>query len=115
MAAWPSSLPTLRLPVTYGMQDGVARFQTDIGPPQTRLLTTANPEPFSHRVQFTAAQLGTFVTFWKTTISNGALPFDLDMPAPISATKSVLFTVTPVFAKQGKHYVADFSLLILAE
>ena len=110
---WPASLPTLRLPVSLTMRDGVIRSQNDIGPAQTRRATTAMPEPFSHAVRWTPAQLSTFRTFWRTTIQDGALPFELALPLPINATANLRFVSAPEFQKLGAHYIATFSLEIM--
>lgn len=80
--AWPAGLPQHVL--VDGYNEGEAKTnistQPDIGPPITRTRTTAGPRPLAFSLLLTGADLGTLLTFYRTTLANGALPFTF--PAP---------------------------------
>ena len=98
--AWPGSLPPIpQLPVMIGFEDGVLRSQNDIGPAQTRRVTTAMPEPLRFRMVLTYTQLTAFKTFWDT-IQGRALPFTHYWPLT-KTSLDMRFTALPAFHAHG--------------
>ncbi len=95
MPTWPASLPQNPL-VGLGDQDGdsVLRTNMDTGPATRRNRYTAITQSVSFPMVLTGTQRVTFDTFYRTTISNGALAFDWTDPVDDS-TVSMAFKSPP--------------------
>lgn len=99
--AWPATIAQLpALPSSFTLPWGVDRTEFDIGPPQTRRVTTANVEPWDPGtiVLRSDAELATFRTFFATTLSGGALPFETTY---FGETREVMFTGPPQITELG--------------
>lgn len=81
MPSWPGSLPE-NLLLGSSIQDEESRLisSMDAGPPTKRNRFTAITKTISGEVILKGAQLDTFLTFFRTTLSNGALAFDWKYP-----------------------------------
>jgi len=119
MAEWPTSLPDTFLLEGFSMTsaDNVIRQDMGVGPPKMRRRSTAAIEPFSGRIVVndndSPSQLVTFNTFYKTTISGGAVSFTWAHPET-GASASIIFTAPPVKSPIGGGYWnIDMSLAVL--
>lgn len=98
---WPATITQLpALPSRFSMPNNVDRAQFDKGPPQTRLISTAAVEPWDPGaiVLESDAQLATFRTFFETTLSYGALPFETTY---FGVTREVRFVEPPTVEELG--------------
>ena len=94
MPAWPAGLP--QIPLRRGnveeFGDIIARTPMDVGPDKTRRRTTAGVGEYSISLLLTKSQVATFATFFKTTISGGALSFTWVVPRTQSAGTFRIFS-----------------------
>lgn len=78
---WPSTLP---LPLQSGSSEtppkNAIRTEMDAGPAKVRRRYTAAARAFSLRYHMTAAQIGTFDTFYVTTSQGQSLAFTWNHP-----------------------------------
>lgn len=78
---WPAGLPQCFIVgYTDGEGDGLLETDPDIGPPITRLRSTAVVRPLSGSMRLTKAQVGILQVFYRTTIAQGSLPFTFPDP-----------------------------------
>ena len=98
MPIWPVTLPQLAL-VGAATQDddAVLRTSMDTGPASRRRRYTAISQSLSFRMVFTGVQRATFDTFYRTTLSHGALSFDWTDPVD-DATVTMAFKEPPKFS-----------------
>lgn len=86
---WPPSLPQGPL---NGFVDTIGearvRTQTDAGPAKMRPRYTESIDPMTWPLALTETQWGALKTFYKTTLANGSLAFDITHPES-GATVSV--------------------------
>ena len=112
--AWPASIPQIpALPANISMPWNVELAQFDVGPPQSRLVTTANVEQFDPGsiVLADSTQLATFRTFFETTLAGGSLPFETTY---FGATREMKFTEAPQITELGAdRYRLQMSLVVL--
>ncbi len=95
MPTWPASLPQLPLiGMTAQDDDAVLRTSMDTGPATRRNRFTAITQSVSFPMVLTGTQRVTFDTFYRTTISHGALSFDWTDPVDDS-TVSMAFKSPP--------------------
>ncbi len=95
MPTWPASLPQNPLiGMTGGDDDAVLRTSMDTGPATRRNRFTAITQSVSFPMVLTGTQRVTFETFYRTTLSHGALSFDWDDPVD-DATVSMAFKSPP--------------------
>lgn len=91
---WPASLP--KAPLLQGFSrvpaDNVVRTDNETGPPDSRPRSTASVEVVTATYRMTAAQFETFKTFWRSSLAQGALAFDLPDPEDEALTVRALFT-----------------------
>lgn len=82
MNTWPATLPSRPLleGATESWPDVVIRSNTDTGPAKLRQRYTAGVTRFYAQFVLNSTQVGTFETFFKTTISNGATAFTMANP-----------------------------------
>jgi hypothetical protein len=78
MDSWPDSLPQrlLREGNSEGLGDGLIETQPDAGPPQSRQRFSATAGSLAGAMNCSGAQLDTLLTFFRTTVSGGSLPFN---------------------------------------
>jgi hypothetical protein len=81
----------------------------DVGPPKARSRVTKAVSKFQVEIVMTAAQVVTFETFYKTTLSNGALSFTWVHPRTQEAM-TTLFTSTYRITPFGAEFVVGFSM-----
>ena len=99
---YPASLPSLdrlsHLDINLG--SNVRRTAMSTGPQKVRRVSTATPDPIAmgHRA-FTQTQRNTFITFFKTTLSDGALAFE--MADPLGGTSEFRFLQPPNIKPSG--------------
>jgi len=89
MAVWPTAGG---FPQTVAYRDfqeqtpaATIRTQMEAGPDKIRRRFTAAPRPFKVTVPLTTAQVATLDSFYVTTLSYGALPFDWVHPRTSSS------------------------------
>lgn len=105
MPTWPSSLPTFFPAATDSRQDGTIRTPMDVGPAKARRRYSAVSRFVSAPVALSAAQRTTLDTFYATTLSEGALTFDIADPFG-GATVEARFTAPPAYSFSGKSGAA---------
>lgn len=78
MASWPATLPQLPLAADHAEAppDIVLRTQMEVGPAKLRRRTTAGASPLTAGFILNETQVATLRTFYESTLSGGALPFD---------------------------------------
>lgn len=82
MAVWPVELPqALQLGFAEERQPNVIRTQTDTGPAKLRRRATAAVVAVSGQLHVSDAQLTVLETFFRTTLLDGSLTFDWEMPS----------------------------------
>lgn len=111
---WPASLPQepdLTGGYTDAPQDLTARSIPDVGPTISRARATAGVSVMNMNMIFTPAQLVTYKTFRKDTLSEGALPFDWVHPVT-QVTETFVHLNAPVDRAIGG---GNFSLNIILE
>jgi len=76
---WPASLPQSFLVNSFVQKapNNIVRSAVDSGPAKTRRRFTATTIPISGSMIMTKAQFLTFKTFFRDTIFDGALEFDM--------------------------------------
>jgi hypothetical protein len=113
MPSWPSLPAPLANGVQESFADNLHRTPMDIGPAKVRRRTTANPRPLSFNMLLSKAQLSTLETFYNSTVSGGALAFDMTHPRT-GATVSCRFLQPPAFSSvNGLYFTVSVSLEVL--
>lgn len=79
---WPPSLQQLVNVESFGVEmgDTTTRSQMDVGPDKVRSRFTDGVDKYTWSVNLEYADYSTLTTFYKTTLNNGALPFDFADP-----------------------------------
>lgn len=103
MPSWPLTLPDAPLldHAQYAYEEVRAIFESDSGPPIMRARTTSAGETSDVTWGMTSAQLTTFNTFYKTTLSNGSSSFTMNYIID-DTTQTFLFLKAPTI-----HQVTD--------
>jgi len=117
VSAWPVTLPPSMLIEGYQEQmgDGRRASSTDTGPGKVYRKTSAMPDAMGCSMLLTTAQLAIFRTFYKTTLLEGALPFNIGDPKTAS-TLLVRFRIgsTPAISTtDGKNWLVTMPLDIM--
>lgn len=77
MDSWPIDLP--QVPIANGFAekqpDIALRSQMGVGPAKVRPLTTEGVTQLTCPFRLTSAQRASLLTFWKTTLTSGSLPY----------------------------------------
>ena len=84
IGTWPGTLPTTPLQTGYSenqLAGNAIRSQMDAGPAKQRNRYTSTVKWLGMVFEMTGAQVTTFLTFYQTTLGNGAIPFD-GLPHP---------------------------------
>jgi hypothetical protein len=115
-AAWPvANLPDYLLEdaASGSFGDNRLRSKMDVGPAKMRRRSTAAPDTFTGSQKLTSAQLGYLETFYKTTLTDGSLPFTWKHPRTRS-TVDMRFLSPPTWSPSGGDYwLVNYSLEIL--
>lgn len=114
MAVWPVTLPVYVLESGYNEQLPKNTVETEMegGPPKSRRRFTKIFRKFQVAMIMTEEQAETFETFYLTTCSSGAEPFDWLHPRTRAAMSFRFVQPPPVFAPFGGNYVrVSFTLL----
>lgn len=101
MPSWPVDLPeypVLKSVKVGSPQNVVKRTQMSVGPAKVRRLQTTGYTPLTATfAPLTEVDIGTFETWFQTTVAMGTLPFD--MTHPVSDA-----TITCRFASENQPY-----------
>ncbi len=78
MAVWPASLPQTPLlrGFSQGLEDNLLRTEMDAGKDKVRRRFTAGIKPVRASTILTTTQKDTLITFYETTINDGADEWD---------------------------------------
>jgi hypothetical protein len=82
-AQWPSNIPSSPLLSSYDEredEDNLLRTEMEIGPAKVRPQQSSSIPKLSFDIMMTSAEVSLFKTFYRTTLSNGSLPFDFLHP-----------------------------------
>lgn len=115
--AWEATLPTELL--TQGYEETTPevsiKSNMDTGPAKVRRRVTAAVRPVKGSIIVTATQLGTFKTFYNTTLLGGTLRFSWKDPADGTTAVEMRFTETPKWTvtDDPELYQINMSLEIL--
>lgn len=112
--AYPAGLPKLEADsYVESPVDGTIRTQMDTGPEFFRRRFTATPTHINGDLNIDGSQVGTLLTFWKTTLRHGSLPFTwIDQRSGSAAT--FRFRAAPVIrAGSGNNFLATLQLEML--
>lgn len=95
-AAWPAINQYAQVNGYSETPDvNVASFTPEVGPPKLRRRMSISTDVISFTTWMTATEYATFLTFYKTTIKDGTLPFTRTRPRT-QATETFVFTSVPV-------------------
>lgn len=114
-SSWPGTLP--QTPQFGGFdetpQRNVAAFLPDVGPSKQRRRSTATGSICAAQFEVSDAQRATLDTFYRTTLSDGTLPFTWNHPITgISSTWT--FEDAPTYSNKAYNYhVAQLKLRLL--
>lgn len=114
-AAWPGTLPQTPM---YGYfdetpQNNLATFQYDVGPPKYRRRSTASGAVINAQFEVNDTQRAALDTFFRTTLSDGSLPFTWNHPIT-GVSKVWSFSQPPTYSNQGFNFHrAQLKLLML--
>ena len=107
MPAWPSA-PFPQTPLADGYEEvtapNIARTSMEHGPAKHRRRFTAKTTAFTTQWLLTNAEVETFMAFFETTLSDGALSFDFPEPRDVSTTITARFLEPPVVSSSGGLY-----------
>lgn len=116
-SAWPGTLPqALQSDIfSEGVADGLIETQPDIGPPISRLRSTASVRQMSGTMLVTSAQIATLKTFVNTTLIGGSLPFNFpdQLQAGTLLVKFPKGSLPKWTALGGDNYLLNLTLSIL--
>lgn len=106
-AAWPSDVNQIAERTTYGEAPdlNIARFSPEVGPPKTRRRMSISTDQLSFQLWLTGAEYTSFLTFFRTTINDGTLPFTFTHPRT-KATTTFLFVDAPKMQAIGSDLFA---------
>ncbi len=102
MPAWPIDLPQLPFDgVAAQDDDAVARTQMDTGPSTRRNRFNTHMQRLTMPMVLTGAEMVDFASFYRSTLSNGALAFAWIDPADDTVTVSLAFTAPVQWSLRG--------------
>jgi len=90
---WPSDVNTYARTGTYSEQidTNFAEFAPEVGPPKRRRRMSISSETITFSVWMRAAEYASFLTFYRTALADGTLPFMRTRPRT-GATETFYFT-----------------------
>jgi len=99
---FPTSLPqSPLLGHQQSMNDNLERNQMDVGPPQTRRVSTLPKKAVAMTFMMNDAQKITFETFFESTLKDGSLEFTHFLPEATGTLIVFKFRKTPIFTNKG--------------
>lgn len=115
MVAWPSDLPCSFVTGSevYTEQPNVDEFQPDYGPSLMGTRYTGLSAELSGEMPLTPAQRTSFLTFFRTTIKQGALEFTMNNPITGMASKTVRLKPPSIRHVAGGLYLASLTFTVL--
>ena len=111
-SVWPTGLPCVFQLQGIGVEpvQNTIAIDPEVGSPLTRVRFTGTMDTITGSFVFkNRTQVQTFLTFWRTTLSQGSLPFTFKHPIT-SATVDMIFMSVPKFSKLGTTYSAAVTL-----
>jgi hypothetical protein len=117
MPVWPPTLPQCLMVdgSAEGFADNVLRSSSDTGPDKTRRRATSAPRPLQGSMKMTRSQAETLITFFRTTLADGAASFEF--PPQILGTPGtpllVRFSEPPTISLAGAMRIVSLRLEIL--
>lgn len=90
---WPSDVNTYARTGTYSEQidTNFAEFAPEVGPPKRRRRMSISSETITFSVWMKTAEYASFLTFYRTALADGTLPFQRTRPRT-GATETFYFT-----------------------
>jgi hypothetical protein len=81
VAAWPNTINVTNFG-SYGEtpDTNFAEFAPDVGPPKRRRRMSISSDTLTFSMIMTSAEYATFLTFYRTTLQDGSLPFTFPRP-----------------------------------
>ena len=116
MAAWPVSLPALVLRQGFEERepDNTVRTEMEAGLDKVRARYTSGDDDFQQTLGMTSAQIDTFKTFYRTTLSYGTLSFTWVHPRTQAAKTFRFLKPPPRYVNEGGDaWLARFALEIV--
>jgi hypothetical protein len=115
MAAWPESLPQKPLNAGYseGFSNTSIKSSMDVGPAKVRRRISAGV--MEHNMQFlmTATQVGTFKTFYETTILAGSVSFTWNHPRTGTSGTWRIKSSPKITKESGDFYIVPLEMELL--
>ena len=115
MTIWPDTLPVAPLLENFQelLPETAIRTDMDTGPAKVRQRTTAGVGALMVSYQLSTAETIILDTFYRTTLSGGATPFDFTHPRT-GDTLSCRFTTQPEYTPlNGNYFKATLALEVL--
>lgn len=96
IAVWPSSVNQYAVRESYREvpDQNVAQFSPDVGPPKLRRRMSISTDKLALDIIMTGTEYATFLTFWRTHLKDGTLPFAFTRPRT-QAVEAFNFTAPP--------------------
>ena len=90
-AAWPSDVNQIAQTSTYSEAAdlNVASFKPEVGPPKLRRRMSISTDTLGFQLWVTSAEYASFLTFYRTTLKDGTLPFTFTHPRTKAVTSFV--------------------------
>ncbi len=112
--SWPDTLPQQPLVKGFSgtVQDTLIRTSMDAGPEKIRRRFTAASEYFTLTWFMTKQQLNTFRSFFKDTIADGSIEFEMNHPIT-GETVLVRFRGPYQFVSTGVHWRISAEIEVL--
>lgn len=115
MAEWPSGLPSYVLVDGYTeiMPNNTIFSNPDIGPPKARRRSTAAIAPVKVQILLNTSQVATLISFYRSTLSEGTLPFTWTHPRTTGSITARFMSPPIITAVSGTHYNAILDLGVM--
>lgn len=91
-AAWPSDVNQDADATSYSetLDTNVAAFAPEVGAPKLRRRMSISSDTIAFNAQMTTVEYASFLTFYRTTLKDGTLPFTRTRPRT-GATETFIF------------------------
>lgn len=115
IATWPPGLPTAleinglsEVPIDQWIENNVS-----MGSPKRRLRFTGEMATLSGKMTFNPTQIATFLTFFRTTLKAGSLPFQWTRPSTGETVQMLFLSSSPAPSALGPSvWKYDFKVRI---
>lgn len=110
-SAWPGSVnqSVKRDSLRQQPERNVASFAPDVGPPIERPRSSIASDMISFESRGTRTEWVALMTFYRTTLADGSLPFTRNDPLAlldgVSTSREFTFTDAPRVVRLGTHFV----------